>query len=282
MKILLFGHRGWIASLWLEDVAKHHPDWTVHRASARAEDVQAVEVELDEVAPDRVVLMIGRTHGPGYSTIDYLEQPGKLVENLNDNMMGVITVCAATEKRGIHTTYLGTGCIFDGYDHAYTEEDRPDFFGSSYSVVKGVTDRMIRMFSHVLTLRIRMPITHTNNPRNFISKITTYKKVCSTPNSMTVLDDFIPVFSDMIETKLTGVFNCTNPGMITHQEILDLYTTLVDKDFTYSLCGREELSTLIISARSNNEMDTTKLTSIYPDILPIRDSIIRVLASWEK
>jgi hypothetical protein len=29
---------------------------------------------------------------------------------------------------------MGTGCIFNGYEKEYTEDDEPDFFGSSYFI----------------------------------------------------------------------------------------------------------------------------------------------------
>ena len=45
----------------------------------------------------------------------------------------------------------------------------PNFFGSSYSVVKGFTDRLMKLYDeNVLNLRIRMPITGEQNSRNFI------------------------------------------------------------------------------------------------------------------
>jgi len=81
-------------------------------------------------------------------------------------------------------TYLGTGCIYeyDG-DHpmgdskkGFSEEDSPNFFGSQYSTVKGVTDQMIRHYRTTLNARIRMPITSQKNNRNFITKIASYKK----------------------------------------------------------------------------------------------------------
>jgi hypothetical protein len=48
-------------------------------------------------------------------------------------------------------------------------------------------------------------------------------QVCNIPNSMTILDDLLPVSVIMSERKLTGVFNFTNPDAISHNEILDLY-----------------------------------------------------------
>jgi len=70
-------------------------------------------------------------------------------------------------KYNIHFTYLGTGCIFKYDDehpfgleeNGFTEESMPNFFGSSYSTLKGFTDRLMKFFKDsVLNLRIRMPI----------------------------------------------------------------------------------------------------------------------------
>ena len=45
-------------------------------------------------------------------------------------------------------------------------------------LVKGVTDKLMSLLNSetCLNLRIRMPITNIDNPRNFITKITTYEK----------------------------------------------------------------------------------------------------------
>lgn len=84
-----------------------------------------------------------------------------------------------------------------------------------------------------LTLRIRMPISSQLDKRNFITKIVKYEKICSIANSMTILDDLFPILHDMMLTKKVGKFNMTNPGLITHNEILDMYTEIVDPTFTY-------------------------------------------------
>ena len=33
---------------------------------------------------------------------------------------------------------------------------------------------------------------------------------------MTVIDDFLPIFYDMLKNKKTGTYNCVNPGVIEH------------------------------------------------------------------
>ena len=114
-----------------------------------------------------------------------------------------------------------------------------------------------------LNARIRMPITdEQDSPRNFITKITSYKKVCSVPNSMTVLDELLPVLIEMALNKQVGTVNLTNPGLISHNEILSMYKEIVDPNFTWENFTVEEQNQILASKRSNNCLDTTKLTNI--------------------
>jgi len=281
MKWLVYGSKGWIGGMVTAMLTLHEE--IVVEATARADQETDVEAELVSVRPDRILCFIGRTHGPGYSTIDYLEQKGKLVENVRDNLYSPLVLALLGKKYGIHVTYLGTGCIFSNTDgeSAFTEESLPNFFGSGYSTVKGFTDRLMRFFSDsTLNLRIRMPIIGYHHPRNFITKITSYERVCSIPNSMTVLSDMIPIIIDMATRNVTGTINLTNPGTISHNEILDLYKKYVDSAFTWKNFTLEEQAQILLSGRSNNELDTSRLRQLYPDVPSIHDSVEKLLQLW--
>jgi len=78
-----------------------------------------------------------------------------------------------------------------------------------------------------------MPITSVDNPRNFISKIIRYEKICSIPNSMTVLDEIIPIMVKMMLNKEVGTWNMTNPGKISHNDILWMYKARIDPSFKW-------------------------------------------------
>lgn len=256
------------------------------KSKCRANNKIDVENELLEVNPTHVMSFIGRNNGvignKKYTTIDYLEQPGKIAENVRDNLFSPIVLSLLCKKHNMHFTYLGTGCIFkydEDHPHGnettgFTEESLPNFFGSGYSVVKGFTDELMHLFDDsVLNLRIRMPITDELNPRNFITKITTYEYICSIPNAMTVLDELLPYVLDMAEKKLTGTINLTNPGLVSHNEILEMYKDIVDPSFTWKNFSPEEQSKILAADRSNNCLDTTKLSTMYPKIKNIKESV---------
>jgi len=281
--ILIFGANGWIGSQ-LFSLFKDAPnlEW-VKSSSVRCQNKEEIVKELNLLQPTHVISCIGRTHGKvgdvEIPTIDYLEEPGKLVENITDNLYAPLLLAHLCNERSIHYTYMGTGCIFENNSDKseFTESDLPNFFGSSYSIVKGITDQMMTLYPNTLNVRIRMPITSRPNTRDFITKILGYEKICSMPNSMTVLDELLPILVDMIIVKRTGTINLTNPGVISHQEILEMYQYMIDPSKTWKTMTYEEQSLLLKSKRSNNKLDTSLLKSWYPNISDIHTAIRQTL-----
>jgi hypothetical protein len=127
-----------------------------------------------------------------------------------------------------------------------------------------------------------MPIHSKINDRNFITKLTKYEHICSISNSMTVLDDFFPIFFNMITHKKTGTYNCTNPGTINHNEILEMYKEIIDPNFEWENFSQEEQRKILAADRSNNYLDTSKLETLYPKIKHIRNSIRDCLIEYKK
>lgn len=294
MNLLIYGSRGWIGSQFLEVCLKEKENGLCfYQGNARVNNIEELKKEIDQVNPTHIVSFIGRTHGTignkTYSTIDYLEQKGKLVDNIRDNLYSPLSLAILCKERNIHYTYLGTGCIFKFDDqHPFGEEkngfeeaSKPNFFGSSYSIVKGFTDQLMHEFeSNVLNVRIRMPIVNYHHPRNFITKITTYEKICSISNSMTYLPELLPCLLQMIKENRTGTINLTNPGLISHNEILELYKKHVDTSFEWKNFSMEEQNQILASERSNNYLNTDKLQEWSPGVLNIKETLIKCFENW--
>jgi len=294
MNLLIYGSRGWIGSQFLEVCLKEKENGLCfYQGNARVNNIKELKKEIELVGPTHIVSFIGRTHGTienkTYSTIDYLEQKGKLVDNIRDNLYSPLSLAILCKEQNIHYTYLGTGCIFKFDDqHPFGEEkngfqeaSKPNFFGSSYSIVKGFTDQFMHEFeSNVLNVRIRMPIVNYHHPRNFITKITTYEKICSIPNSMTYLPELLPCLFQMIKENRTGTINLTNPGLISHNEILELYKKHVDVSFEWKNFSMEEQNQILESERSNNYLNTDKLQEWMPGVLHIKETLIKCFQNW--
>jgi len=291
MNVLIFGSNGWIGGQFVQLMKSNNVSYVC--AKSRSDNESDVLNELKTIKPSHVVSFIGRTHGSVndkvFTTIDYLEQKGKLNENIKDNLFGPLILSELCRNENIHYTYLGTGCIFN-YDekhpygkeeNGFTENDLPNFVGSAYSTVKGYTDRLMHLNKNVLNIRIRMPIVDEPNPRNFITKILTYEKICSIPNSMTVLPELLPYVLEMMMNNTVGTINLTNPGLISHNEILEMYKEIVDPTFTWQNFTIEEQKLVIESDRSNNFLDTSKLQSYFPHILNIKDAVKKCLNKYK-
>jgi dTDP-glucose 4,6-dehydratase len=286
MNILIYGFNGWIGNQVIEYLKSQNINYI--KGNERVDNVELLENEISLYNPTHILSFIGRTHGKIgdkiIPTIDYLEEDGKLIENIRDNLFSPLTLAIICQKRNIHFTYLGTGCIFDYDDEhetGFTEEDNANFFGSSYSIVKGFTDRIMKQFN-VLNLRIRMPINSENNSRNFITKITNYERICSIENSMSVLPELIPYMIEMIKNKQLGTINLTNPGVISHNEILQLYKEIVDPLFVWKNFTIDEQNKILSSKRSNNMLNTDKLKELFPKIKNIKEAVIDCLNKYPK
>jgi dTDP-4-dehydrorhamnose reductase len=78
---------------------------------------------------------------------------------------------------------------------------------------------------------------------------------------------------DMIMKKEIGTINLTNPGYISHNEILELYKENINPDFKWENMTIEEQNKILLSERSNNILNTEKLQKLYPAVKDIKTSI---------
>lgn len=285
MRLLLYGSKGWIGKQFVEYFNENKIMFI--EGNSRVENFNVLQNEINYIKPTHIISFIGRTNGyvgdKYYPTIDYLEQ-NKLHENIRDNLLCPLHLAIICKNNDIHFTYIGTGCIFE-YDSEHdtengmTEESEPNFFGSSYSIVKGITDKIMHLYP-VLNLRIRMPVINRRDPRNFITKLLSYKKICSQPNSISVLPSLFPIINTMIINKEIGTFNMVNPGIITHNEILELYKEIIDTNFYWDNMTEEEQNKVLLCKRSNTYLDTSKLQKLFPNVKNVKDAIKECLIKY--
>ena len=274
-KWLIFGRNGWIGGKLIELLIKNNCNY--YLADCRLEDRESILKLMDEYHPTRVLNAAGITGRP---TVDWCET--NQIDTIRSNVIGTLNLADICETRGIHCTMYATGCIFSYTDDKliFDEGDECNFNGSFYSMTKGFVDNLLKDYSHVLTLRIRMPISDDFHPRNFLTKITNYENIYSVPNSMTVLFDMLPVSLVLANRGHTGIFNLTNPGIISHNECLGLHRDMVDAECEWNNIDDTQLMKYIKCERSNNQLNHEKLVSTLNDIhIPhIKESVEKATA----
>lgn len=145
-----------------------------------------------------------------------------------------------------------------------------------FSFLAMQVEELLKEYDNVCTLRVRMPISSDlKNPRNFITKIARYNKVVNIPNSMTILDELLPISIEMAKRNCRGIWNFTNPGVVSHNEILEMYKEYIDPSFEWVNFTLEEQAKVIVAPRSNNEMDASKLKKEFPELLSVKESLIK-------
>lgn len=283
MRALIFGSEGWIGSQ-ICNLLSSDSEITCFKSKFRLEDRQSIEKELDDIKPDLVFNCAGKTGRPN---VDWCESHRQ--EVIRSNVIGTTSLIDLCFLRNIHVTNFATGCIYEydashpeGSGLGFTEEDPPNFMGSFYSRTKALAEALIKEYPNVLTLRLRMPLTDNLNPRNFITKIISYPKVVNIKNSMSILDDLLPISIKMAKNRTVGVYNFTNPGVISHNEILSLYRIYIDKNFTWNNFSLEEQSQILKAGRSNNQLNVDKLLSLGFEVPEIKESMVRLFERMAK
>ncbi len=273
MRWLIVGGSGWIGGMVMRLLQKANE--TVHVAESRMENRESLARELDSIKPDRVINCAGKVGTPN---VDWCESNRE--ETIRCNVVGMLNVTDLCHLRGIHCTTLHSGCnlAYDdehplGSGRGFTDDDQPNFEGSFYSLTKGMVERLLRCYPNALILRLRMPISDDLSARSFVTKISRYDAVVNIPNSMSVLHDLLPLLVDMARRKLTSVWNFTNPGVISHNEILEMYRLYIDPSFTWRNFTLAEQALVIKAGRSNNELDARKLLAEYPHLPPVHVAV---------
>lgn len=257
---LIWGGKGWIAGhlkTLLDSQGKK-----VYTTTVRMQDREAVFSELEKYKPTHVLNVAGSTGRPN---VDWCEDHKE--ETMRNNVIGTLNLTDCCLMKGIHITVFATGCIYS-YDDAhpiggpgFLETDKSNFSGSFYSMTKAHVEEILKHYSNALVLRLRMPVSDDLHPRNFVTKITKYERVVDIPNSNTILHDLLPAAILLSEHNEVGIYNFTNPGAISHNEVLTLYKEYVFPDFTWKNFSLEEQAKVIKAGRSNCKLDTGKLVT---------------------
>jgi len=259
-RFLIWGGNGWVAGHLKELLEKQGKE--VFSTTVRMEDREAVIRTLKEIQPTHVLNAAGCTGRPN---VDWCEDNKEAT--MRSNVTGTLNLTDCCFLLGIHCTVFATGCIYQ-YDEehpiggkGYIEEDPANFDGSFYSYTKAKVEDMMKFYPNVLILRLRMPVSDDLHPRNFVTKIAKYDRVVDIPNSNTILTDLLPASILLAEHSEFGIYNFTNPGAISHNEVLTLFKKHVRPSFEWKNFTIEEQSKVIKAGRSNCKLDVTKLVN---------------------
>lgn len=283
MNILIFGHSGYLGSIFCEMLLKKNINFT--KALSRADNFNDLNNEIKNNYT-HVINFIGRTYGIidgnyEYSATKFLSE--NLYINIKDNLYCHINIAIVCEKYNVHYTYIGTGCIYQNNiedlinkNNPFNEESPPNYFNSEYSITKSFTESILKnMSGKILILRIRMAISDKMSNKNFLTKFINFKNINNIPNSFSVIDELFQHIPTLMKNNISGIINFVNPGIISPHEIVSLYKKYVDPDYIINP------QTNIMNS-SNCYLDTQLLQKLIPEVTNIKVSIIETLIKYKK
>lgn len=238
-----------------------------------------LELMLREYQPDVLINCIGKTGRPN---IDQCETDREATATTNVALP--ILLAEQCAKKNIHMIQIGSGCIFygqspnmikretkkslsgniDDFDDEWINIDtgwKEDDFAnpkSYYSQTKYACDLAIGSMSHITTLRIRMPISTKDHPRNLINKIKGYSQLIDIPNSITFMDDLVKCINWAAHNKPAGIFHVVNPQPLTAAQIMKEYQKYVP-EHSFEIITENQLDQLTLAKRSNCILNSDKL-----------------------
>lgn len=249
MNILVVG-RGWTGKKVIEELRNrgHIITITSHKAA------------LDVLTQDKFDWVVNCAGVTGVPNVDACESDR--VGTMMGNAVFPILLYEACLKAGVRMSHFSSGCIYEG--NILTTDADPNFFGSIYSISKGISDSYLKNKAQVY--RIRMPFTSKNESKNYLTKILKYansgKLIEAGPNSLTDLDEAVKVVCDLIEAQApNGPYNLVNQGSVTMHELVELL------DISPSWFTAEEFKDATVASRSNCVIPS------YESMRPIKDAL---------
>ena len=129
---------------------------------------------------------------------------------------------------GVKIIHVSSGCIYDGYEKVFTEEDTPNFGmfsdkSSFYSKTKHIAETIIsKTLDDIAVVRLRIPFDYVSSRKNYFNKLLNYNNLIDFKNSKTDLRYLCRFIHKLADNFTPGIFNAVHSNALTTQQVLDI------------------------------------------------------------
>ena len=286
--ILILGKSGYIGKAFVEEAKRRNIE---HYALSRSEvdytNFEKLYSVIGGIGAYKFDAVINCAGFIGKPNVDACET--RKGETIAGNVVFPVMVSNLCARFGATYCHISSGCIYNGYDKEYTEEDPPDFCfktnnGSFYSGTKALAEELINK-DKTYVCRLRIPFDHIDSPRNYLSKLLNYDKLLDMKNSVSHRYDFVNCCYDLIKKKAPyGIYNIVNTGFISTAQVVQMMHRYLDIDKNFDFFENEQQFYEIgaNAPRSNCVLDNSKLLSTGVKIRTTEEAILESLTRWRK
>lgn len=288
MRIALLGSRGYIGSEFARQLKGRNVDFVpIYFGEYDLCRPETLVAKLRLSGADALVNCAGYTGKPN---VDACERDKANCMAGNAVLPG--TIAEACQALSIPWGHVSSGCIYTGSkpdSSGFTEDDQPNFSFrqnncSFYSGTKALGEEVISDAQGCYIWRLRIPFSHIDSPRNYLSKIMRYDRLLDAENSLSDLHELVRACIDCITRSLPfGTYNLTNPGSITTREIVDMIITarVAKREFSFFDSESEFMQNAAITPRSNCILDCKKALNAGLKLTEVRSAVSQALDNWQ-
>ena len=148
--------------------------------------------------------------------------------------------------------------------------------------MKAVAESYLRKDSRCYVARLRIPFDENDGPRNYITKLLTYRKTYDNINSISHIGDFVRTCIDLyVNNCPTGIYNITNEGAISTREVVAMIQELLNpnRKFIY-FTDDEEFYRIAKTPRSNCVLNVNKIAALGLPMRNVKDALKAAIENW--
>tara|TARA_B100000282_G_scaffold274940_1_gene231897 strand:+ start:921 stop:1742 length:822 start_codon:yes stop_codon:yes gene_type:complete len=180
------------------------------------------------------------------------------------NTVGVSNILEVCSAKKIKFVHISSGCLFDGNKVLSTESTPPDP-KVWYTWTKTWADQYIINYGYedYLILRPRQLISAKPHKSNMITKFLSFDNIgaIDEENSLTCIEDFKVWINHLIKIDATGIFNCSNDGVVTPYEIAAAIKSSLKPSMKVEKIDYDDFLKTIENKRVNTILCNEKLKS---------------------
>ena len=259
----------------------------VSRSEVDYTDFATLRRFLREMKPEYLINAAGYTGKPNVDACEYNRDACILGNVLLPQVIRL--ACTETQTRWGH---VSSGCIYTGQrpdGSGFREDDPPNFCFetgdcSFYSGTKALGEAVLQDAPECYVWRLRIPFSHVDSPRNYLSKVLRYERLLDATNSLSHLGEFVRAAVQCFEQNVAcGVYNLTNTGAVSTREVVELLreSGLAEgRSFQFFESEAEFMQLAAKTPRSNCVLDNSKALQAGLKLSPVRDAVRQALSEW--
>ena len=287
--IYIIGGSGYIGIAYQELLSgKGIPYKILRRKEVDYTDTAILNGVLQAGKPSFLINAAGYTGKPNVDACELHK-----AECLDGNAVLPGRIAEACAAAGVPWGHVSSGCIYTGTrsdGSGFMETDPPNFTFrqnncSFYSGAKALGEEVLAGAPNVYIWRLRIPFDYRDGPRNYLTKLMSYKRLLDAANSISQLQEFVASTFACWEKRVPfGIYNVTNPGMVTTRQVVAhiISSGVLKKDFVFFKDEAEFMDIAAKAPRSNCVLESKKLASVGIKMTEVNEAIQRDLSRWSR